>query len=71
MKIVGDSAVIPLSYPFAFVSPLAKNSTVQNTTDGALMEHFPGPIVETCQTVNSTHWKNHGDSTLMKRVRVR
>ena len=50
MKIVGDSTVIPLPYPFAFVSPLAihydcdgyeNSTTAQNTTDGALMEHFP------------------------------
>ena len=74
--LVGYLAVVSLPYPFAFASPLAihydsdgyVNSTAtQNTIDRALMEHFHGTIVETCQ-MDTTHWKNHGDRALMKRI---
>ena len=76
--LVGYLAVISLPYPFAFASPLAihydsdgyVNSTAtQNTIDRALMEHFLGTIVETCQ-MDTTHWKKHGDTSraLMKRI---
>jgi hypothetical protein len=67
-------AVIALPFhPFAFASPFAiyydgyvnLNTTTQNNIDSALMEHFLGTIVETCQTVTT---QNHGDNALMKRV---
>ena len=64
-------AVIALPfYPFAFASPFAIYydgyvNTTQNNIDSALMEHFLGTIVETCQTVTT---QNHGDNDLMKRV---
>ena len=74
--LVGYLAVISLPYPFAFASPLAIHfdsdgyvnpTATQNTIDRALMEHFHGTIVETCQ-MDTTHWKNHGDRALMKRI---
>ena len=66
--LVGYLAVI--FHTFAFASPLAIDydgyvNTTQNNIDGALMEHFLGTVVETCQTVTTP---NHGDSALMKRV---
>jgi hypothetical protein len=66
-------AVIALPFhPFAFASPFAIYydgyvNTTQNNIDSALMEHFLGTIVETCQTVNVTT-QNHDDNALMKRV---
>ena len=73
--LVGYLAVIALPYPFAFASTLAihydgyVNSTVmQNTIDGALFEHILGTIVETCQTVTTTHREKNSDRSLMKRV---
>ena len=74
--LVGYLAVISLPYPFAFASPLAIHfdsdgyvnpTATQNTIDRALMEHFHSTIVETCQ-MDTTHWKNHGDRALMKRI---
>jgi hypothetical protein len=64
-------AVIALPFhPFAFASPFAIDydgyvNTTQNNIDSALMEHFLGTIVETCQIVTT---QNHGDNALMKRV---
>ena len=74
--LVGYLAVISLPYPFAFASPLAIHydsdgyanpTTTQNTIDRVLMEHFLGTIVEICQ-MDTTHWKNHGNRALMKRI---
>ena len=74
--LVGYLAVIASAtpYPFAFSSPLeihydgyVNSTAMQNTIDGALMEHFLGTIVETCK-MNTTLWNTHGDSALMKRV---
>ena len=74
--LVGYLAVIAsaMPYPFAIASPLeihydgyVNSTTMQNTIDGALMEHFLGTIVETCK-MNTTLWNTHGDSALMKRV---
>ena len=75
--LVGYLAVISLPYPFAFASPVTLaihydsdgyvNSTAtQNTIDRALMKHFLGTTVETCQ-MDTTHW-NHGDRAFMKRI---
>ena len=74
--LVGYLAVISLPYPFAFASPMeihydsdgyVHSTPTQNTIDRALMEHFLGTIVETCQ-MDTTHWKNHGDRAFMKRI---
>ena len=74
--LAGYLAVISPPYPFAFASPLAIHcdsdgyvnpTATQNTIDRALMEHFLGTIVETCQ-MDTTHWKNHGDRAFMKRI---
>ena len=71
--LVGYLAVTSLPFhPFTFASPLAIDydgyvNTTQNNIDGALVEHFLGTIVETCQTVTTP---NHGDSALMKRLGV-
>ena len=75
--LVGYLAVISLPFhPFAFASPLALAidydgyvNTTQNTgnIDSALMEHFLGTVLETCQTV-TTVTPNHSDSTLVKHV---
>ena len=73
--LVGYLAVISLPYPFAFASPLAihydsdgyiNSTATENTIHRALMEHFLGTIVETCQ-MDTTHW-NHGDRAFMKRI---
>ena len=74
--LVGYLAVISLPYPFAFASPMeihydsdgyVHSTPTQNTIDRVLMEHFHGTTVETCQ-MDTTHWKNHGDRALMKRI---
>ena len=75
--LVGYLAVTaPPFHSFAFGSPVRPLAaidydgyvnTLQNHTDGALMRHVLGSIVETCQTVNT---QNHSDIALIMMKRV-